>query len=175
MSNYIETWNGVHFHFEDSNPEEVNIEDIAHALSLQCRFNGHVDRFYSVAEHCVLMSHLVPEELAFAALLHDAGEAYVGDMAHPIKMSKFGSSFEKLEEVVLRAICTKFNIPYADTQRDDLKLMDRRLCASEAQELFKSVPGWTAKYKAAELKPEGWTPKQAEKYYLRRFKELTND
>ena len=69
---YIETWSGRKFHPWAGNPDEVNLDDIAHAISLQCRFNGHVNHFYSVAEHSVLMSRLLPDELKFAGLLHDA-------------------------------------------------------------------------------------------------------
>ena len=63
----------------------MSIEDIAHGLAFQCRFNGQTGTFYSVAQHSLMVMSLVPEELQFAALLHDAAEAYLGDMVKPLK------------------------------------------------------------------------------------------
>lgn len=170
---YVVTWTGKHFHPWNAKPEEVCIEDIAHALSMQCRFNGHVDRFYSVAEHSVIMSRLVEPGLELAALLHDAAEAYIGDMAHPLKISGKLDAFNDVEILVLATICEKFGVEYAQTQDPDLKILDRRLCATEAKVFFPESPGWTGNYKPAEIEPEGLTPKAAEKQFLARFKELT--
>jgi hypothetical protein len=83
---WMQTFTGRQFFPMDPRPEEVDPTDIAHALSLLCRYNGHVDRFYSVAEHCVHLSYVVPPEHALWALLHDATEAYVGDMISPLKI-----------------------------------------------------------------------------------------
>jgi hypothetical protein len=173
MAEPLVTWTGKHFHPWNAKPEEVCIEDIAHALSMQCRFNGHVDRFYSVAEHSVIMSRLVPEGMELAALLHDAAEAYIGDMAHPLKVSGQLDAFNAVEELVLRTICAKFDVEYGQTQCEELRVLDRRLCATEAKTFFPESPGWTGNYKPAEIVPEGLTPKAAEKAFLARFKELT--
>src|SRR5689334_14267678 len=86
---WIRTYTGRKFYLFDSGPEDVEIEDIAHALSMQCRYNGHVQRFYSVAEHSCYVSAIVAAEMGNAkydinvalwALLHDASEAYLGDV-----------------------------------------------------------------------------------------------
>ena len=94
---WMETFTGRQFYPMSPRAEDVDPVDIAHALGMLCRYNGHVKRFYSVAEHCVLMSDWVEKDasldrddarrLALWALLHDATEAYVGDMIRPLKRS----------------------------------------------------------------------------------------
>jgi hypothetical protein len=84
---WMQTFTGRAFYPLDPRPEDIDPVDIAHALSLICRYGGHSSRFYSVAEHCVLMSHAVAPEHALWALLHDATEAYLGDMIRPLKRS----------------------------------------------------------------------------------------
>lgn len=89
----METASGNEINILDPMPSAISIRDIAHALSNQCRFNGHVRHFYSVAEHSVLVSHLLEElhphdkDTQLAGLLHDAAEAYMGDMISPMKFS----------------------------------------------------------------------------------------
>ena len=106
---WMQTYTGVRFYPMDPRPEELDIRDIAHALSLICRYGGHVDRFYSVAEHCVLMSQCVPEEHALWALLHDASEAYVGDMVRPLKRQL--PEYEAAEGRVIAAIVERVGLP----------------------------------------------------------------
>jgi uncharacterized protein len=87
---YLQTVSGRWVNPFDPDPGQLDAGDIARALANQCRFGGHSRVFYSVAQHCVIVSHVVEErggdiEDAFAALMHDAGEAYLGDMPHPLK------------------------------------------------------------------------------------------
>src|SRR4051812_20612492 len=82
---WMQTYTGRAFWPLDAQPEDVDPLDIAAALSMLCRYGGHVSRFYSVAEHCLLMSEAVAPEHALWALLHDATEAYMGDMVRPLK------------------------------------------------------------------------------------------
>lgn len=94
--------------FRPFNPriEDIDIEDIAHALSNICRFNGHVNQFYSVAEHSILVSVLCPDELKLKGLLHDAAEAYLGDVPSPLKMDHH----ETAETILLNKIFEKFGV-----------------------------------------------------------------
>lgn len=105
---WMQTFTGKQFWPLDPRPEDIDPLDIARALSMLCRYNGHVDRFYSVAEHCVLMSLWVPEEDALWALLHDATEAYVGDMIRPLK--RHMPDYQDAENRVMAAIVERFGL-----------------------------------------------------------------
>jgi hypothetical protein len=133
-ASWILTYVGQQFWPLDPRPEDIKLEDIAHALSMKCRFTGHCMRFYSVAEHCVAASHLVPEKYAAQALFHDAAEAYLPDVASPIKSAMYcvdGEvlSFREVEARLERAIAARFNLtfPWAP----EIKEVDRRLLVSE--------------------------------------------
>src|SRR5689334_2642685 len=107
---WMQTFTGRRFYPLSPRPGEIDPADIAHALSLLCRYGGHVDRFYSVAEHCVLMSQAVAPEDALAALLHDATEAYVVDVPRPLKRQLAG--YREIEEQVWFAIAYRFRLDY---------------------------------------------------------------
>jgi len=96
----------------DFTSRDVDFDDIAHALSMQCRFNGHLKQFYSVAQHCVAVSELLeargePVEVQFAGLLHDAGEAYTGDITVPVQRAAGVEAVKALEEDILAAVLLK--------------------------------------------------------------------
>lgn len=115
MEPFITTWSGQRFNFLTPEPTTIRIEDIAHALSLQCRFNGHCDEFYSVAEHSVEVCKLVEEIsmeriIVLTALLHDAAEAYTGDVVSPIK--KLLPEFNRIETNLERHIAERFGLLY---------------------------------------------------------------
>lgn len=86
---WIQTFTGKKVFPLAMTAEMVCVDDIAHALSMKCRFTGHCREFYSIAEHSVRVSLLVRPELRLAALLHDAAEAYLPDLARPIKSQAF--------------------------------------------------------------------------------------
>lgn len=103
---WIQTYSGRAFYPLAPYPQDVCIEDIAHALSQLCRFGGHCRRFYSVAEHSVLLSRVVVPEFQLWALLHDASEAYLVDVPRPIK--KQLPAYVEAERRVMAAICARF-------------------------------------------------------------------
>lgn len=115
-------------------PEMLNLFDIATALSKICRFNGHLSEFYSVAQHSVLVSYLVPNELRKAALLHDAPEAYLGDVIKPLK-NIIGEVYYTLEKKFEDAICRKFGIDTEHMAR--VKYYDKRAVELEFSYFFK--------------------------------------
>ena len=85
MNSPVSTFLGNRFFLTDPRIDDVAIEDIAHGLAYECRFNGQTSAFYSVAQHSLMVLSLVPKKLQFQALLHDAAEAYLGDMVKPLK------------------------------------------------------------------------------------------
>lgn len=112
---WIQTFTGKAYYPFDPSPVEVDIIDVAHALSNLCRYTGHCRRFYSVAEHSVLVSRLVPAEHARVALLHDATEAYIADLSSPVKRGI--ADYGHLEEMNwVRAIAPHFDLPAAMPQ-----------------------------------------------------------
>lgn len=153
----------------DPRPDEVDLEDIAHALSLVCRFGGHCKRFYSVAEHSVRVHDLVAPEFRFAALLHDAAEAYVGDMVTPLKRSM--PLFSAAEERVARAIGARFGVGLVPLPTE-VKRADLEMLAVEARDLMTEPPRpWVLPFAA----PVGMhiaaplTPAEAREVFLERF------
>ena len=104
---FIQTFTGRMFWPIDPQPDEVDIEDIAHALSNVCRFCGHTREFYSVAQHSVLVSEIVPAAFALEGLLHDATEAYISDVARPVK--PYLTNYKEIEINLYRAIAKRFN------------------------------------------------------------------
>lgn len=112
VGDWMQVFSGGKFYPLDPRPSEVHLVDIANALARICRFGGHcVLPHYSVAQHSVIVASLVPTGFRRVALLHDAAEAYVGDVIRPIKRSAdFAPAFAAVERQVARAIGARFDI-----------------------------------------------------------------
>ncbi len=106
----IRTFTGKVFDITILDPETICIEDIAHALAHTARFGGHLDKLYSVAQHSCYVAANVPNEHKLAALLHDASEAYIGDMPSPFK--KMMPDYKKIEDQIMTAVASKFGFEY---------------------------------------------------------------
>lgn len=131
-SAWIQTWSGVRFDLLDPRPEDVHVEDIVHALANVNRFTGHARWAYSVAEHSVNVAELVSPAHRKIALLHDATEAYVNDLAAPLKRLPALAGYRDIERGVWQAIAARFDLPAAvppEVKRADLVMLDieRRL------------------------------------------------
>jgi len=111
---------------------------IAKGLSNTCRFGGQCEQFYSVAEHSILTSQIVPEKHALQALLHDAAEAFVGDVAAPLKALL--PDFKKIEKRILKAIFDDFDIPYPLAA--DVKIADLEMLKAEKIQVMDCADEW---------------------------------
>lgn len=166
---WMQTISGRKFWPIDPRAEEVYIEDIAHALSMMCRFNGHCTRFYSVAEHSVYVSLLVPVEDAAWALLHDASEAYIADIVKPAKPHIEG--YKEAESRIMNAVCQSFNLPLEMPK--SVKDADCTILADESEQVMGPKPSdWNLPFKPSGIKIVGYSPSEAKTLFLNRADEL---
>jgi hypothetical protein len=174
---WMQTFTGRQFYPLAPQVDDIDPVDIAHALSLICRYGGHTTRFYSVAEHCVLMSHAVAPEHALWALLHDATEAYVGDMVRPLKYHM--PAYQEAEERVLRAIEVRFGLRHPDEIPTGIpaavKEADNRILLDERAALLGPAPErWAAEHlQPLGVRIRGHVPAMAKIMYADRLRELT--
>lgn len=153
----------------DPRPEDVNVIDIASSLSKLCRFGGHCKRFYSVAEHAVLVSYVVPPELALEALHHDDTEAYLVDVPRPLK--RWIPGYQEIEHQNWVAIAQHFGLPLELDKR--VKEADNTVLLAEKEaNMLPSPQAWKELGKAAKVKVQCLPPDEACKLYLDRHFEL---
>jgi 5'-deoxynucleotidase YfbR-like HD superfamily hydrolase len=166
---WIQTYTGKQFYPLAPRHEDVDIIDIAHALSMQCRFNGHCRTFYSVAEHCVRVSQILEGDDAPAGLLHDAAEAYVGDLPRPVKGQL--PAFERVEDQLLAVIFARFNLAYPLSAA--VKAADDQLLATEARDLMDTPPqAWRLDIAPLTERIEPMSAGSAKRAFMDRFESL---
>lgn len=177
---FIETYTGRRFFFLNPNPDDIDYEDIAHALSNNCRYTGHSREFYSVAEHSVYVSRLCSTDNALVGLLHDSAEAYLTDIASPIK--PYLTNYKDMENVLLTAILMKHGLE--TTFPDEIKKADLQQLSTEAYYLLPSKgldPRWgngawgdESKRPPVEdgYKPVCYNPRHAKDMWLAEYERL---
>lgn len=171
---WIQSVSGKRVSVTDPAVEMIDIEDIAHALSMLCRFNGHGTKFYSVAEHSVHVSHEIRPDLALAGLLHDAAEAYLGDVPSPLK--KHLSEFKVYEARMEAVIAEAFGTSIEDMTCSELKRADVQLLVDEKATLMVAEPEpWplNAPFPKNPKRIQAWTAQKANEEFLARFNELS--
>lgn len=132
---WITTFIGDKFHYNDPQEHEIHIRDIAHALSLKCRFSGHCRTFYSVGEHSIRVAEILPPELQLAGLLHDAAETYLPDIPRPIK---YYYGLQEAEEKIIEVLQHRYQFSISK----EIKEADSILLATEARDLMPNTDGW---------------------------------
>jgi hypothetical protein len=171
---WIETYTGKKLDFLDPKPEQIDIEDIATALSNECRFGGHTSNFYSVAEHSVLVATICPPDKQLTGLLHDASEAYLRDIASPIKPHL--QNYKVIEEKLMAAISEKFELPMDEWKSAAIKEADIMALKAEARQLLPSQgKDWTHLYQTDNEyvgKLHCFPPKVAKDIFLQAFKQI---
>lgn len=168
---FFTTYTGKNFNPITPTIDTINIQDIANALSNICRFGGHCNQFYSVAQHSVFVSTLCDDEDALIGLLHDASEAYIGDMVRPLKYTDAMTPFREVENHISDLIVKKFSLKSHMTK--SVKDADNLMVLSEANALFSPVPSWAESDKPLVDCDYTWSPEEAKNSFLERYKDIT--
>ena len=132
IGGWIQTYSGQAFWPLDPRPEEIHIQDIAHALSLISRYCGHCRVFYPVAQHVVLVAHTVPRPLALEGLMHDASEAYISDIPTPVKACL--PDYQRTEVILEETIAKKYNLIWP--WPTEVKLADHIIFKTECRDIL---------------------------------------
>lgn len=169
---WIKTATGRCFYLAQPSPADVDIIDIARALSHLCRFTGHCKRLYTVADHSVRVARLVENwtgshRQAFEALLHDASEAYLGDVNTPLKNTDALAGYRVIEARLQTAIAQRFSVTFQ--QSDVIKFADKVMLVTEARDLLPEVTDFGHGLDPLPEKIEPWTPEKARIEFLGDF------
>jgi hypothetical protein len=170
---YIRTFTGKKLYWDSIGQHDYDIRDIAHALSMKCRWSGHVKKFFSVGQHSVMVSRLLPADHQMAGLLHDASEAYTPDFPSPLKWWLIERGFTTLQSLELEldvAIAKKFGSGWP--RNPEVKKADLVMLATEHRDL---MPPGRERWHMADPLPlvlQSWTPARAEDIFLREYNRI---
>ena len=171
---YFTTYTGKKYNPIHPTLNMVCIEDVARSLSNICRFGGHVQTFYSVAQHSVHVSELCNTADAKEGLLHDAPEGYIGDMVRPLKYTDAMTPFREIEEINEKVIVEKFKLQ--SIMPPSVKYADNVTVVAEALRLFTPHPQWALDALKKNPHPfkltEIWSPDEARSRFMNRYLEL---
>lgn len=172
---WMQTFDGIAYYPGDPRAEDVTISDISHALGNTCRFGGHCEQFYSVAEHSVLVSEWLEAkgeslDVQFQGLMHDASEAYVVDVPRPLKRQL--SNYAEIEQKNWVVICEKFGIDV--NMAEAVHVADNEVLMAEKGQLLKNPPHtWSLPFTPADVKVYGMEPRSATRRFMERFYQLS--
>lgn len=174
---FMSVYTGGKFYPLDPRPEEIHIEDIAHALSHQNRFNGHLRWPYTVAQHSVLCAKQArlrgeSEEVQLYALLHDAAEAYIGDVIRPVKY--YLEKYKEVEDKIMKTVARKYGFSMNKKNTAIIKTIDNLMCSAEKRDLHPTKIEWPDMpdpYVIARITP--WDHSYAKGQFMRYFNELS--
>lgn len=173
---WVQTLTGRKFYVLDPEPEDIYIEDISGSLGKICRFNGHPRVPYYVGHHCTLGSYVIEEQtgdllMALAFLLHDASEAYLGDMTRPLRGMPELEAYREADRKLNLIIEKRFKLPENIFDSQLIKEVDNRMLFTEKRDLLVALQWeYTVEPYAFKIKPWGW--KHTQRKYLERYYEL---
>lgn len=172
---HILTYTGHFVNPLEVKPEDIYIMDIAHANSNLCRYNGHVDYFYSVAQHSIIVSQQFEDkDLQLWGLLHDASEAYLGDVVAPLKYSGEYDFYLEAEENLMNVICDKFGLDRE--QPEEVDFVDKKLRNNEMRDLKSYMPvahnDETMSLEFFDFIVKPWLPQYAKYQFLKEAEKL---
>jgi uncharacterized protein len=168
---YLSTFTGKKFFPFDPHPDQICIEDIAHGLSLICRFSGQCPFFFSVAEHSIYVAISLPEDLKLEGLLHDASEAFLADVPRPLKVGLPG--YKAVELAVESVIAQKFGLTFP--MPSEVKAADEHLLKNEIFTFFgpeRYYEDFGEEYVSRGEHAFGFDPRTAEKKFLHLYYQL---
>ena len=177
MADYITTYGGTHFEPVNPRAEDIHITDIAHALSLLCRGNGHVKHFFSVGQHCIncaveAVARGYSGRVCLACLLHDAGEAYMSDVTRPFK--KYLPEYKVYEEKLLSVVYEKYlGSPLSQEENQLVRLVDDDMLYFDLLHLLDEMPDGEEPKIMSEFSLDFVPFEEVEQEYLRLFEEMT--
>lgn len=166
----LHLYSGNLFYPSDPQPHEFTIEDIAHSLALQCRYNGHCDYFYSVAQHSVHCYELATDEFKREALLHDSVEALAGgDLPRPIKHILTG--YPDFEHSIAKVVHPALGIPV--DMSPEIRVIDNIMLSTEKHLIVTKSGHWGDLPEPLNWKTlPGWDPEYAETRFMEAWRSL---